>query len=226
MAEPEAKKQQLQEQFYNQSIDTVREELDTSLDGLTPQDADKRFAEYGANALAEGKRKSNLMRFIDQFKDFMIIVLLVAALVSGFVGHEWADAAIILAVVLINAIMGVIQESKAEEAIDALREMSTPDAHVRRGGQVLTIKSEQLVPGDVVLLEAGDIVPADLRLTDSASLKIEESALTGESVPVDKDVATLEGDDIGIGDRTTMAFMNANVTYGRGAGIVVGTGMN
>lgn len=226
MAEPEAKKQQLQEQFYNQSIDTVREELDTSLDGLTPQDADKRFAEYGANALAEGKRKSNLMRFIDQFKDFMIIVLLVAALVSGFVGHEWADAAIILAVVLINAIMGVIQESKAEEAIDALREMSTPDAHVRRGGQVLTIKSEQLVPGDVVLLEAGDIVPADLRLTDSASLKIEESALTGESVPVDKDVATLEGDDIGIGDRTNMAFMNANVTYGRGEGIVVGTGMN
>ncbi|ERL64178.1 cation-translocating P-type ATPase [Schleiferilactobacillus shenzhenensis] len=226
MAEADARKQQLQEKFYNQSIDTVRKELDTAVDGLTPQDADRRFQEYGPNALAEGKRKTNFQRFIDQFKDFMIIVLLVAALVSGFVGHEWADAAIILAVVLINAFMGVIQESKAEEAIDALREMSTPDAHVRRGGEVLTVKSEQLVPGDVVLLEAGDIVPADLRLTDAASLKIEESALTGESVPVEKDVATLDGDDVGIGDRTNMAFMNANVTYGRGEGIVVGTGMN
>ncbi|MFT8412384.1 MAG: calcium-translocating P-type ATPase, PMCA-type [Schleiferilactobacillus perolens] len=226
MAEPEAKKQQLQAKFYNQSIDDVRKALDTSVDGLTPQDADQRFQEYGPNALAEAKRKSMLAKFIDQFKDFMIIVLLIAALVSGFVGKEWADAIIILAVVLINAVMGVIQESKAEEAIDALREMSTPDAHVRRGGEVLTIKSENLVPGDVVLLEAGDIVPADLRLTDAASLKIEESALTGESVPVDKTVDTLSGEDVGIGDRTNMAYMNANVTYGRGEGVVVGTGMN
>lgn len=155
----------------------------------------------------------------------MIIVLLVAALISGFIVHEWADALIILAVVILNAAFGVFQESKAEEAIDALQKMSTPNAHVRRGGQVVTIPSSELVVGDIVLLEAGDVVPADLRLLESANLKSEESALTGESVPVEKQTAPLVGDDIGIGDRTNMAFMNSNITYGRGVGVVAATGM-
>lgn len=126
---------------------------------------------------------------------------------------------------LLNAVFGVFQESKAEEAIDALKEMSTPNAHVRRDDQIMTVPSTELVPGDVVLLEAGDVVPADLRLVESANLKIEESALTGESVPVDKQIGALDESEVGIGDRTNMAFMNSNVTYGRGVGVVVATGM-
>ncbi|WP_241864933.1 cation-translocating P-type ATPase [Lacticaseibacillus kribbianus] len=193
--------------------------------GLTPQQAAERLAQNGPNALAKGEKKTLVQRFLAQFKDFMIIVLLVAALVAGVVVHEWADAGIILAVVLLNAVFGVFQESKAEEAIDALAEMATPNAHVRRGGAVETIASPDLVIGDIVLLEAGDVVPADLRLLESANLKAEESALTGESVPVEKTTAPLDGTDVGIGDRTNMAFMNANITYGRGVGVVVATGM-
>lgn len=193
--------------------------------GLTPDQAQARLAQDGLNALAKGEKKSLLQRFLEQFKDFMILVLLVAALIAGFVVHEWADAGIILAVVILNAIFGVFQESKAEEAIDALAKMATPNAHVRRGGEVETIPSDELVVGDIVLLEAGDVVPADLRLLESANLKIEESALTGESVPVEKAVAPLDGTDVGIGDRTNMAFMNSNITYGRGVGVVVATGM-
>ncbi|WP_461226549.1 cation-translocating P-type ATPase [Lacticaseibacillus suihuaensis] len=193
--------------------------------GLSPQDAAKRLADNGPNALAKGEKKTLLQRFLAQFKDFMIIVLLVAALVAGVVVHEWADAGIILAVVLLNAVFGVFQESKAEEAIDALAQMATPNAHVRRGGAVETVPSPDLVIGDIVLLEAGDVVPADLRLLESANLKAEESALTGESVPVEKTTAALDGTEVGIGDRTNMVFMNANITYGRGVGVVVATGM-
>ncbi len=165
------------------------------------------------------------MRFIDQFKDFMIIVLIVAAVLSGVVANEWTDAAIIMIVVLLNAILGVIQEARSEAAIDALKEMSTPNAHVRRGGAILEIPSTDIVPGDVVLLEAGDVVPADMRLAKTASLKVEESALTGESVPVEKDSDILKADDVALGDRVNMAYANTNVTYGRAEGIVVGTGM-
>ncbi|MFD1485342.1 cation-translocating P-type ATPase [Lacticaseibacillus baoqingensis] len=212
---------------YSQTKEEILASTKTDLDvGLSTQEAQARLAQNGPNALAKGEKKTVLQRFLDQFKDFMIIVLLVAALIAGFVVHEWADAGIILAVVILNAIFGVFQESKAEEAIDALAEMATPDAHVRRGGQVVTIPSSELVVGDVVLVEAGDVVPADMRLIESANLKIEESALTGESVPVEKDVATLTGDKVGIGDRTNMGFMNSNITYGRGVGVVVATGMN
>ena len=193
---------------------------------MSSDEAKKRLEQNGPNALAQGKKKTMFQKFFDQFKDFMIIVLLVAALISGLVANEWADAGLILAVVIVNAIFGVFQESKAEEAIDALREMSTPEAHVKRNGKLETISSEDLVVGDVVLLEAGDIVPADIRLLDSASMKIEESALTGESVPVEKEAEILPDEDIPLGDRKNMAFMNSNVTYGRGTGIVVGSGMN
>lgn len=211
---------------YAQTIQETLTATQSQADsGLTTAEAKQRLDQNGPNALASAKKKSMLRRFADQFKDFMIIVLLVAALVAGLVVHEWADAGIILAVVILNAIFGVFQESKAEEAIDALAKMATPDAHVRRDGNVLTIPSTELVVGDIVLIEAGDVVPADLRLIESANLKIEESALTGESVPVEKDVETLQGDNVGIGDRTNMGFMNTNITYGRGVGVVVATGM-
>lgn len=211
--------------FFTQSTDETLKRLATTTDGLTQDQVTERRAKYGRNQLTATKRKSLFVRFLEQFKDFMIIVLLVAAMIAGFLAHEWPDAIIILAVVILNAIFGVFQEAKAEQAIDALKEMATPDAHVRRNGQIVKIKSEDLVVGDIVLLEAGDIVPADLRLLESAALKIEESALTGESVPVDKTVATLTDPESGIGDRTNMAFMNSNVTYGRGVGVVTGTGM-
>ena len=136
------------------------------------------------------------------------------------------DSLIILAVVIINAIMGVVQEAKAEQAIEALKQMSTPNANIVRDGHPMTVKSDELVPGDLVLLEAGDIVPADMRLVEVSSLKIEEAALTGESVPVEKELIVLEDAEVGIGDRVNLAYSNSNVTYGRGKGIVVNTGMD
>lgn len=155
----------------------------------------------------------------------MIIVLLVAAVLSGVVAQEWTDAGIILIVVLLNAILGVIQEARSEAAIEALKDMSTPSAKVRRDGAVVEVPSTDLVPGDIVLLEAGDVVPADLRLTVAESLKIEEAALTGESVPVEKSNEVLQKDDVALADRINMAYSSTNVTYGRGEGIVVATGM-
>ena len=231
MSDEQAKKQQLSQAFHTQTEEEVLRDLNTTPKGLTEAEAKKRLAEYGSNELDEGKKSTMLQKLLAQFKDMMIIVLLIAAAISALVpnaeGHrEWVDAIIILAVVVINAIMGVIQENKAEQAIEALKEMSTPDAHVLRDGHNITINSHNLVPGDVVLLEAGDIVPADMRLFESSSLKIEEAALTGESVPTEKEVVVLEDSEVGIGDRINMAFSNSNVTYGRGKGVVVHTGMN
>lgn len=209
---------------YQRDTQSVMQDQKTTADGLSSQEAQDRLNQYGPNALAAKKKKTLLGRFLDQFKDFMIIVLLVAALVAGVVVHEWADAAIILAVVLLNAVFGVFQESKAEQAIESLQAMTSPNANVRRDGKVVVVPSSELVPGDIILLEAGDVVPADLRLIESANLQIEESALTGESVPVNKQIDTID-EEAGIGDRTNMAFMSTNVTYGRGLGVVTGTGM-
>lgn len=221
----ENKKEQLSQSFYAQEAQHVLEEMQTDANGLTNDEAQKRLSEYGPNELEEGKKKSMVQKFFEQFKDLMIIVLLAAAIISAVVSHEVVDSIIILAVVIINAIMGVVQEAKAEQAIEALREMSTPNANVLRNGHTVTIKSDELVPGDIVLLEAGDVVPADLRLLEASSLKIEEAALTGESVPVEKELTVIEGTDVGIGDRVNMAYSNSNVTYGRGKGVVVNTGM-
>ncbi|AUJ86773.1 cation-translocating P-type ATPase [Enterococcus sp. PF-2] len=221
----ENKKEQLSQAFYAQEAQHVLEEMQTDANGLTNDEAQKRLSEYGPNELEEGKKKSMAQKFFEQFKDLMIIVLLAAAIISAVVSHEVVDSIIILAVVIINAIMGVVQEAKAEQAIEALREMSTPNANVLRNGHTVTIKSDELVPGDIVLLEAGDVVPADLRLLEASSLKIEEAALTGESVPVEKELTVIEGTDVGIGDRVNMAYSNSNVTYGRGKGVVVNTGM-
>ncbi|MGX7350686.1 potassium/sodium efflux P-type ATPase, fungal-type [Enterococcus canis] len=222
----EEKKQQLSEAFYAEPVETVLEKVDASAEGLSNNEAQKRLALYGPNELDEGKKKSLVAKFFEQFKDLMILVLIVAAIISAVVSHEVVDSIIIMLVVIINAVMGVIQESKAEQAIEALREMSTPNANVLRDGHIQSVKSDELVPGDIVLLEAGDVVPADMRLIEANSLKIEEAALTGESVPVEKDLTVLEATDIGIGDRLNMAYSNSNVTYGRGKGVIVNTGMN
>ncbi|MDU6698691.1 MAG: cation-translocating P-type ATPase, partial [Streptococcus salivarius] len=182
---------------------------------------------YGYNELDEGEKRSLLSKFIDQFKDLMIIILLVAAALSVITEgmHGLTDACIILAVVVLNAAFGVYQEGQAEAAIEALKNMSSPMARVRRDGHVVEIDSRELVPGDIVLLEAGDVVPADMRLLEAASLKIEEAALTGESVPVEKDVTETVEAEAGIGDRVNMGYQNSNVTYGRGTGVVTNTGM-
>ena len=219
------RKQQLKEAFFTQDEETVLKKMGTTQKGLTSNEAEKRIIEYGPNELDHGKNKSIIVKFLEQFKDFMILVLLAAVLISAIFGNI-TDAIIILVVVVLNAVLGVYQEAKAEEAIDALKKMSSPEARVKRDGNVISLKSDQLVPGDILLLEAGDVVAADLRLIEIASLKIEESALTGESEAVEKDVTVIENEKVGIGERLNMAFMNSNVTYGRGEGVVVGTGMN
>lgn len=223
--------EKMEKPYYVQTVEETFERVNSSVDGLSSQQAAQRLEQYGRNELEAGEKKSLLQKFLNQFKDFMIIVLLVAAVVSIFAhegsnGPDFTDAIIILAVVVLNAIIGVFQEFKAEEAIDALKKMASPMAKVRRDGHIISIRSEELVVGDVVVLEAGDVVPADIRLFDVNSVKIEESALTGESVPVEKDLAIAESEDIGIGDRSNMAFSSTNVTYGRALGVVVATGMD
>lgn len=220
-------KEQLKELFYTQDKDQVLSSLETRREGLTKQEARERLKEYGRNELDEGEKRSLIMKFLDQFKDLMIIILLVAAFLSVITeGMEGlTDAIIILAVVVLNAAFGVYQEGQAEAAIEALKSMSSPLARVRRDGHVTEVDSKELVPGDIVLLEAGDVVPADMRLLQAASLKIEEAALTGESVPVEKDLNATVAPDAGIGDRVNMAYQNSNVTYGRGTGVITNTGM-
>lgn len=220
-------KEQSKTLFYTQGEEEVLKNLDTSVDGLSTAQAKERLDAYGYNELDEGEKRSLLSKFIDQFKDLMIIILLVAAALSVITEgmHGLTDACIILAVVVLNAAFGVYQEGQAEAAIEALKNMSSPMARVRRDGHVVEIDSRELVPGDIVLLEAGDVVPADMRLLEAASLKIEEAALTGESVPVEKNVTETVEADAGIGDRVNMGYQNSNVTYGRGTGVVTNTGM-
>ena len=220
-------KEQSKALFYIQGEDETLEALQSSREGLSTAEAQKRLDEYGHNELEEGQKRGLLARFLDQFKDLMIIILLVAAALSVITeGTEGlTDALIILAVVILNAAFGVYQEGQAEAAIEALKDMSSQIARVRRDGHVVEIDSRELVPGDIVMLEAGDVVPADMRLLEAASLKIEEAALTGESVPVDKDLSVDVAADASIGDRVNMAYQNSNVTYGRGSGVVVNTGM-
>lgn len=214
---------------YTQTEEQVLSNVQSTKEGLTSAQAKERLEKYGLNALQAGEKTTLLQKFINQFKDFMIIVLLAAAVISFF-AHEGApdptDAIVILAVVILNAIVGVIQESKAEEAIEALQKMASPVATVLRDGEPVHVKGEGIVVGDIVILEAGDVVPADMRLLEVNTIKIEEAALTGESVPVEKDLVIPEGEDVGIGDRSNMAFASTNVTYGRALGVVTATGMD
>ncbi|MDD2579140.1 MAG: cation-translocating P-type ATPase [Eubacteriales bacterium] len=191
--------------------------------GLKADQVRQRQEQYGPNTLQEKKRQSLLIRFLLQFKDVMVLILLTAALVSGLLG-EYLDAAVILAIIMINALLGLIQEGRAEKAIEALQKMASPQARVIRDGQQRIIEAAELVPGDIVLIEAGDVVPADLRLLESYSLRIEESSLTGESVPVEKEAEAAFSQTVPLGDRLNMLFMSTAVTYGRGVGLAVTTG--
>lgn len=211
---------------YFEGEEKVLLELNSSKDGLSSSVAAKLLEENGKNMLEQGKHKSTIERFIDQMKDPMVIILIVAAVISGSFG-EMIDAFIIAFVVSLNAILGVVQEGKAEKAIEALQKLSAPQAKVRRDGKVALIKTEDIVIGDIILLEAGDSIPADMRLIETVSMKIEEAALTGESVPAEKDkkvIASSEG-EIPLGDRVNMAYMGTNVVYGRGEGVITATGM-
>lgn len=192
--------------------------------GLTEEEALARLQRHGPNALKEGKKKTLFQRFADQFKEFLVVLLILSAVVSAAF-NELEDAAAIIVIVLINAVLGVAQENKAESALDALKRLTNPKARALRSGRVSVVDASSLVPGDIVLLEAGDIVPADMRIIEDASLKIEEAAITGESLPVDKSASDVLGPEAEPGDRTNMAFMGTSVSYGRGRGAVVSTGM-
>lgn len=220
-------------QEYLSSMEDVLREQNSTEAGLSTAEAEKRLQQYGKNKLEEGEKESLFSKFVKELKDPMIIILIVAAVISGFTaayeGEPFTDVIIIMAVVIINAVLGVFQESKAEAAIAALQEIAAATSKVLRDGKIVTLKSEDLVPGDIVILEAGDAVPADGRIIESASLKIEEAALTGESVPVNKvmDVLKLDGEkDVPLGDRKNMMYMGSTVVYGRGRAVITGTGMN
>ena len=212
--------------WYKKSKNEILKELDVDeKNGLSSNEALRRLEKYGKNKLVTKKKKTLFKQFLSQLKDVMIYILIIAAIISAFLG-EISDALIILLVIVINAVIGVVQESKAEKALDALKELSTPKALVKRDGSLKEILSEDIVPGDIVIIDAGRYIPGDLRLIDTANLKIEESAFTGESVPSEKDASFLPDKEIPIGDQNNMAFMSTLATYGRGVGVVVGTGMN
>ena len=217
--------------WFNKTVDEVESTLKTNAeDGLTAEEAKKRQEEYGLNELKAKKKKSLFVKFLEQFKDFMIIILIISAIISGVVGvaqgEGFTDTIIILVVVVVNAIIGVAQENKAEKSLEALQKLSSHVAKVIRNGKLQVIQSKELVPGDIVILETGDYVPADLRIIEAVNLKAQEAALTGESVPVEKMAAKIEDEKIGIGDRINMLFSSSLITYGRGKAVVVETGMN
>ena len=220
---------------YVQSPEEVLQELGVTESGLTTAEAQERLAKYGPNKLKEAEKPTLLQRFLTQLKDPMLIILLIAAGVSALTSflaqeNEIAEVVIILAVVLLNAILGVLQESKAEAAIEALQTMTAATCKVLRDGKMTVLHSDELVPGDVVLLEAGDAVPADGRIIENASMKIEEAALTGESVPVNKMIDALylqdSGSEVPLGDRKNMCYMGSTVVYGRGKAVITATGMD
>ncbi len=215
---------------YSQSIEDILQQAGADLhSGLSMETAEERLAEYGPNRLESTKLKSPYIIFFEQFKSSMVLILLVAAIISAVIGvmegEGLVETFVILAILVVNAIIGTIQELKAQSSLEALNKMSSPHSKVLRGGQVEEVISTDIVPGDIVVLDTGDIIPADLRLIETANLKIQESALTGESVPVEKNSGTLEDMEIPLGDRNNMAFSASMVTYGRGKGVVIATGM-
>ncbi len=210
--------------WHQKDLNEVYQILETSPEGLSKRESAERLDKYGFNLLREIKKKSVFMMFLDQFKDFMIMILIVAAVVSGIIG-ELVDTIAIIVIVILNAIIGFVQEYRAEKAMKALKAMSAPSALALRDNSFVTVPASELVPGDIVMLEAGRIVPADMRLTEAARLKIEEAALTGESIPVEKSNELLPEESIPIGDRKNMAFKGTTVSYGRGTGIITSTGM-
>mgnify|MGYP004570446623 FL=1 len=217
--------------WFNKTSEEVERELKTNIKtGLPDNEIKERQEKYGLNELEQGKKKSLFVKFLEQFKDFMIIVLIIAAIISGAIGiaqnEGIADTVIIMIVVVANAIIGVAQESKAEKSLEALQKLSGHEAKVIRDGSIKSLPSKYLVPGDIVVLETGDYIPADLRIFEAINFKVQESSLTGESVPVEKEASRIEKEEIALGDRTNMLYSSSLVTYGRGKGIVVETGMN
>lgn len=217
--------------WYTKELNRVFNELNTRKGGLTEEEASKRLEKYGANNLKEKKKESLFIKFIKQFNDFMIIVLIIAAIISAIVARtngsgDYIDSIIIIAIVIFNAIMGLIQEEKAEKSLEALKKMSAPNAKVRRNGKIREIEASQVVPGDVVMLEAGNYVPADCRLIDSYNLQIEESSLTGETLPTSKQADVILNANTAIGDLKNMAFATTIVVNGHAEAVVVETGMN
>jgi P-type Ca2+ transporter type 2C len=215
----------MQNEWHLFSSEQIFRELGSSPQGLSTEEADRRLAEYGTNELREQAKRTKLAMFFEQFKDFMILVLMAAAVVAGFTG-ELSDTISIAVIVILNAAIGFIQEYRAEKAMAALKKMAAPEATVLRDGKPATVQARSLAPGDVVLLDAGKIAPADLRLIEAVSLKVEEAALTGESAPADKHTDALQEKNLPIGDRNNMAYKGTFVTYGRATGVVVATGMN
>jgi Ca2+-transporting ATPase len=210
---------------HSKSIDSVVRELGTDLDrGLTSEESRDRLQRFGANELTEKPRPGFLALLWDQFNNYLVIILIIAAVIAALLG-EYVDAVAIMCIVVLNAVIGVVQESKAEQALAALKKMAAPNAQALRDGRQITVPARELVPGDVVLLEAGNYVPADMRLVTTVNLKIEEASLTGESVPVEKGAALVLDHDAALGDRLNSAFLGTLITYGRGKGIVTGTGM-
>lgn len=218
-------------EFYNREAGELISELGTDeASGLTTSEVRNRLDQFGYNQIESRSGKSFIRMFLEQFRSFMIIILLIAAAISGVVGvmegEGLLDTYIILGILFVNALIGAVQEKKAETSLEALKELAAPLSKVLRDGSITEVSTRELVPGDIVILETGAVIPADIRLTEAVNLKIQESSLTGESVPVDKNSATLSGDDIPLGDRKNMAFSSGMVTYGRGRGVVVATGMN
>lgn len=213
-------------EWYNKGKKDVIKELGTDLSyGLSSKEAAKRLENYGRNELEEQSKKGFITKLVAQFADFLIVILLIAAGISAFVGEK-EDSLVILAIVVINAILGIYQEGKAERSVEALQKLSAPNAKVIRERSQITLPAAEIVPGDVVVLEAGDIIPADIRLLETSNMKVEEASLTGESVPVEKDAKAQIVGNVGIGDRHNMGFSSTIVTYGRGRGVVIGTGHN
>ena len=212
-------------QWHRKSIQEFFEEKKTSLQGLSPGEAGKRLLEFGPNAIREKEGKSPVVMFLDQFRDFMILILIGAAVISGFIG-DVSDTAAIIVIVVLNAVIGFVQEYRAEKAMAALKSMAAPSAIVLRNGMPTSIAAAEIVVGDIVMLEAGQVVPADLRVIETARLKVDEAALTGESVAVEKNTNTLYDEHLPLGDRKNMAYKGTFVTYGRGTGGVVATGMD
>ena len=221
--------------FETKSSKEVLQELNSNVEqGLTSQEAGERLVKYGFNKLPEKKKTPLFLVFLSQFNDPMIFILLAAALLSVAISifntvkngesFDFADPVIIMGVCVLNAIIGTVQENKAEKSLEALKKMSSPTCVVRRDGKLVELKAEELVPGDIVILEEGRTIPADLRLIEAINLKTDESSLTGESLPVEKDASIVFSDEVGVGDRVNMAYMSTPVVYGRGEGVVVLTG--
>ena len=221
----------MKKNWFNKSVDEVLKEFNVdSNNGLTDEQVKSQKEKFGLNELAAKKNKTLIQKFLEQFKDFMIIILIIAAVISGIVGalegEGITDSIIILIVVVVNAVIGVAQENKAEKSLEALQKLSDHATKVLRNGNIVVVPSKQLVPGDIVILETGDFIPADIRLIEAVNLKSQEASLTGESVPSEKEVDAIDKEEVGVGDRTNMLFSSCLVTYGRGKGIVVETGMN